>query len=270
MAKAKVTDTPKQEQTAIVPIVNQMGLVAAPDAALGFEGVDASDILISKVLLMQGLSNYVAEGKARTGELVDSLTGEVLAGVGAPFEFIPISSFKTWVEMEFVKPAKGDGKFEYVKQFPVTFENANLPMEQEIDGRKIRNDLCLNFYVLPVKEIEEMGAAAFPKLLTFRRTSYTAGKTLVSFAMRLKRAQLSLWSKSFKLTSAIKENDLGKFNIMNISMGADSSADARAVAYDWYKQIAASASKIKVDDSDLKKGEVAESPTPAHQSDIEY
>jgi hypothetical protein len=85
------------------------------------ESVDASDIIIPKVLLMQAISQLVEQDKAKQGDFVHSLD-EVVVGAkeDKPVEFIVLGMFKTLQTYE-------DNK--YVKTESLTPENAGLPYE---------------------------------------------------------------------------------------------------------------------------------------------
>src|SRR6478736_4784251 len=98
--------------------------VAEANTQPQLEGLVPSDIVIPKVLLMQGLSDLVAERKAQLGDIVRSTTAEKLGSPEKTLEFIPLS-FPTsqWV-IEMKKP--GGNKFEYKKMIPRTAANSQL------------------------------------------------------------------------------------------------------------------------------------------------
>ena len=86
------------------------------------QGVDASDIIIPKILLMQAISQLVEQDKAKQGDFIHSLD-EVVVGSkeDKPVEFIPLGMYKTLQTYE-------DNK--YIKTESLTPENANLPYEE--------------------------------------------------------------------------------------------------------------------------------------------
>src|SRR4051794_30344857 len=97
--------------------------VAAPMSLEGMEGIDASDILIPKLLLMQGLSELVAEGKFQMGDIVNSVTQAKLGDKTKSIEFIPIATFKTWVVMH---------DKQYAATLPQTLENKSWPRKGDV------------------------------------------------------------------------------------------------------------------------------------------
>lgn len=63
----------------------------------GLEDVDTKDIEIPRITLMQALSPQVADGTFKAGDLVQSVTSELLAPAGEPLSIIPVKRFKTWI-----------------------------------------------------------------------------------------------------------------------------------------------------------------------------
>jgi len=84
MTETKLTTTEKRS----IAVEN-------PQCAWGSEGVDTDDVKIPVLLMMQGLSDFVADGKAAMGDIVHSQTEKVIGGSKDPVRFIPLYSFKT-------------------------------------------------------------------------------------------------------------------------------------------------------------------------------
>ena len=57
-------------------------------AEWGTPDVDATDVVIPKILAQQGLSKFVTEGKAKFGDFCNSLTGEVLGDLSKPISLV--------------------------------------------------------------------------------------------------------------------------------------------------------------------------------------
>lgn len=236
--------------------------VALPteNLAWGSEGVDATDVVIPKLLLMQGLSNYVAEGKAALGDIVRSTTGEILGNAKKGVEIIPLLSYKTWKISE-----KVGNKFEFRSQEPITALNVNEPLEWTQGGSTWRRDRCLNFYVLLPSDVKREAAALdklktsgefpdpkdalLPCVLTFQRTSYGAGKALSTHFLQAASFNRPPAVSTFKLISKMDKNDQGTFFIYEVeNAGLTSEADL-AVCKRWYETI--TNSKVKVDEADM-------------------
>jgi len=75
----------------------------------------ANDIIIPKILPMQGLSVMVADGKAMMGEFRDSLSGEKLGSIAEPIPFIPFHVEKVWDILE----EDGD-QYKWVRSEPLS------------------------------------------------------------------------------------------------------------------------------------------------------
>lgn len=244
MAKAtkKEVATPTQEvaKTTLTSVPAAQG----PDAAWGSENVSGQDLLVSKLLVMQGLSKLVSDGDANVGQIRDSLEGKLLGGKEKPVDVIAFTSFRTWVIFE-----KIDGKDEYVKTEPMTPDNENWLGNEIVGGVEIRRDRCLNFYVLRPEEIKE--GMAFPYLVSFRRTSSQAGKKLSTFAAKLKAFGKPMAAKVVSLSVQAMENDKGKFFGFDVNITRDSTEAEIAEAKKWYLTL--KTAKVTVDDSDLKK-----------------
>ena len=223
------------------------GLPAVASGSWGSEGLDNKDLLIPKLLLMQGLSELVAEGKAAMGDFVNSVTGEVLGNKTKPVEVIPICTFKTWV----ISEKLGD-KFEYKEVVPWTTDNDAWKLEEMVNGVLLRRDRVLNYYVLLASEATR--ADCIPYLTSFRRTSYMAGRKIANHFGKCAMLDVPPASKTLKLTSNFEKNDLGNFYVYGVDEGRKTTDQELSKAYTWWKTL--SQNKHKVDDSDLVAKEV--------------
>jgi len=212
--------------------------------AWGSENVDAADIIVPKILLMQGLSKLVAADEAKQGEFRDSLTGALLGGKDKPLEFIPFHSTKTWVVFE---QAVG-GKAEYKETVPMTAHNKDWATEEQSSGGTVRRDRCLNYYVLLLDDIKS--GTYMPYMLSFRRTSYTAGRKLATIFAKLKMFKEPPASRVFTLSSRLEKNDLGQFYVADVGEKRRSSSEEMDAALNWYRVVRTAS--VVVDDSDLK------------------
>jgi hypothetical protein len=205
----------------------------------GMEGIDPSDILIPKLHLMQGLSDLVAEGKASMGDIINSTTGEKLGDKKDSIEFVPVSTFKTWVIFE-------DG--EYKQTIPMTPDNSHWLLEEQVGEMSVTRDKVLNFYVLLSKEVGN--GDAMPFVVSFRRTSYTAGKKVATHFAKMSMLRAAPYAKTLKLTCKFEKNDKGSYYVFDIEQGRKSTAEEVAAAEMWKPIVSRG---VKVDDSDLAK-----------------
>lgn len=257
------TVTKKQENKNVPAKKEETALSAPMDQAWGSEGLDSKDILVPKLLLMQGLSKKVNEGEAQQGQVVDSISGKVVGGIkniktkeGEPITMIAFSSFKTWIESEKI----GD-KYEYRKQYAMTPENADQAQEEVVNGISVRRDRCLNFYVLLKDQIAD--GTAFPYCVSFRRTSMKAGRKIATIAAQLKAlGSKPLAFKNLHLSVTHMQNDQGQFWGFDVGAGENSSTQELNEAFRWHQAL--KTSTVRVDDSDLKQPE--KSPAASEES----
>lgn len=243
MAKAQA----KTKEVAAAPKAGMLAKEAL--ASWGTEGLDNSDILVSKMLLMQGLSALVASGEANVGQIRDSLDGTLYGGMVKPKEIKPVevivfSSFKTCL---FFEPV--NGKEEYRWTEPSTPENQAYGKTVNIDGIDYVPYQCLNFYVLRTEDIKN--GRAFPYVVSFRSTSFFAGRKIVSIAAKCKQFKQPIASKVIGLSVISKENHKGKFFAFDVTTVRDSTSEEMAEAFKWYTDF--KKKTVRVDDSDLRK-----------------
>lgn len=245
MAKKETKETaPVAEEKALVSAANTavVAFEEAPESAWGAENISAQDIVIPKILLMQGMSKLVSDGRAAVGDLVDSITVEKLGNRKEPLSFIPFLTFKTWIESK----KKGE-KYEFVRQVPMDATNEDLPVEFTEGESIMRRDRSLNVYVLLPRDIAR-GEGVMPYVISFRRTSYQGGKTLATMIQKLAEFNKPAASKTFELIVADKENDKGKFVVLTVGEKGVTPRESMNLAYKWYKKVRAG---VKVDESDL-------------------
>jgi hypothetical protein len=257
---SKATQTSTKKAAALPVTMAKTDIALAPQGAWGSENVSSKDLIIPKILVMQGLSEAVSEGKAAIGDMIDSVSGEKIGNKANAVPFIPFYTFKTWIES--VK--KGD-KYEYIRQIPMDATNEDLPVEYQVDGAMYRRDRCINCYVLLPTTLDSNGGV-IPYLISFRRTSYTAGKKLSTFIAKLSDANQPAAAKNFALSVETKKNDKGTYMAFNVEPLEATKPEHLKVAYDWYLKV--KNTSVKVDDSDLRSEKVAAKAEASE--DVEY
>lgn len=210
--------------------------------------VDKRDFLIPKLLLMQGVSKLVQEEKARAGEIRGSIDQNKIAEKEGSVEIIPFSVYKTWVTLTKVGS-------EFVGQEPITAANYNKAREEIKDGVEVMNFETLNYYCLLPEEIKN--GMFLPYVVSFRSTSYQAGKTLETHRARLQEFGKPLPFKTFKLGSASKKNDKGSFYVYTIAESRDTTETELEAVKHWHAVVKQGAAKV--DDSDFKERDVTPS-----------
>ena len=79
----------KNEKAVATKSETAVSNVAHDLSAWGETEVTSKDIVIPKILCMQGLSDLVSDGKAKMGDFVDSLEGNILGDIDNPVAFVP-------------------------------------------------------------------------------------------------------------------------------------------------------------------------------------
>lgn len=231
-------------------------IVAAPTALATRAPVDlkkwgrpdltTQDIMIPKILAMQGMSKKVLAGEAKFGEFRDSLNDVVLGDEKNPMEFVPFFSEKVYVVM---RQAKGAKQFKFHHQEPITRANESheylcaLP-----DGGEEKWYRTMNFYVLLPSQIAE--GKELPHLLSFRSSSFKGGSRLMT-RMWVQNPQegMSPAGMVIQLSCEKKTNDQGTFVVMDVKAIRKATEEEEAVAEKWNTTVQSGA--VKVDHSDL-------------------
>lgn len=212
--------------------------------AFGAGPLSSDDIVIPKLLAMQGLSNYVTEGAAKFGDFVDSLNGQVIGSISEPIEFIPFYLEKVWIISK-----KIGNKYVFQAYEPVTTANENKPWEEIINGEEWKNEKCYNFYsILPHDP-------SLPYVIAFKSTSAKSGRELATQMYVKNRAAGKVPpAKVMKLFGSKEEKDGNKFVVMKSAVVRDSSQEEIASCLDWFKTITSGGASV--DSSDVSAPDV--------------
>ena len=216
----------------------------------GSEGISNSDILIPRLLLMQGTSEAVADGAAAQGDILRSTTKKVLAKKGESLQFIPLMSFKTWITSEKV----GD-KFEYRGEGPMDAKNEHWDLTftapATVGGKPVewRRDKSINIYTLLVDDIARMGKAVqamakgempnpedalMPCLVSFRRSSFRVGRQMLTFFKSCEQFKAPPASGIYKLGAVLEKGEKGNYHVFTAEQVGRSTVEQLGVAKSWY------------------------------------
>ena len=237
----------------------------------------SSDIVIPKLLLMQGQSEFVQENKAQLGRIVRSTTVQVLVEPGASLDFIPLKVTTGWAEKE-----KVGQKFEFRRSFPRTNSNDHLPWQfwrnaqsQDFDkpGMMGATEWCrvksIDVYALLPQdvdaftaemakaqesgEIPDLSKTVLPVVISFRSTSFNAGKAVTTFFAQVAEMALSvegLRASQYVLPLSAKpeKNDKGAYFIFEVGQAKKLDPKYAKQAQKWLETLTR-VKDIKVDDS---------------------
>ena len=96
-------------------IVEKKNEVAMPTGSWGAaDNLNVDEITLGRIWLMQALSGFVTDERAKQGEYRDSVSGDLLGDSKNPLEIMILGRYLTWMIM--------DGQ-EYKETLPVTDKN---------------------------------------------------------------------------------------------------------------------------------------------------
>lgn len=231
-----------------------------------YSSTEAKDLLIPKILLMQGSSARVKDlATHKAGDIIESINSRVYGSArdadAKSLKFIPIYMYKTWVKHEIFGK-----KMQYVETYPVTPENTSQRWESEeiIDNVKHTYKLTknINFYVMLEKDFGNV--LAVPHVLAFRSTSARSAAIIENWFSECSVAQKARiksdmngnlmlpFAKVFELGGKLeKDDDHSWFVFKTTEIEAMKENDPRiAQVFGWYKTVMKYDHTKKVDNSD--------------------
>jgi len=201
--------------------------------AFGDGGYSSQDVIIPKILVMQGLSQLVMDGVAKFGDFVNNQSQEVIGSLDAPVEFIPFHLDKVWIVSE-----KKGNKYEFSHIEPVTIANENRKWEEVVDGKELKNEKSFNFYsILP-------SDPSIPYILQFKGTSQRTGKELATqMYVKNKAAGLAPPAKVMSLKGNKVSNEKGTYVVLKTEISRETKREEMMECLTWYKSITSGKTK---------------------------
>jgi hypothetical protein len=242
--KSESKELKNQETAGEMTIANDL-------SAWGENEMSSRDMVIPKILCMQGLSDLVSDGKAKMGDFVDSLSNEVIGNIDEPVNFIPFHMEKIYI---ISKRDKGASRFEFDRIEPVG--NQDYPYEETIGNEEFKYEYTLQFYVLRPED------TTLPYVLSFKSTSLKAGKVLsTQMYVRNRAAGLVPPAYVMSLLGRKEKNDQGTFIVMDVKQGDKSTTDQISGCLEWLKIIKAGKAKVDHSSEGASKKEYASDET---------
>ena len=230
--------------------------LATPMAHQGPE-VLRSDILVPYVIVGQGTSEAVKDRKVQLGDIYRSTSLEILGNPDKPIEAI----FLHYPRALWVIEAKqrGSDRFQFVRQEPRNAANetdswsfwcddegteVDEGSKGAIEHRRVKQ--LLVFAILPADimaaevemkkaeegELPDPTKALTPVLLSFRSTSYKAGKEICTFFAQAESMKVPVWKYTLSVGCVLEKNDDGSFYVWKVDR-----TKAKAVKKDYWEQI---------------------------------
>lgn len=201
------------------------------------------DLIMPRAKLLQSNSPEIVDGVKglKNGMIINSLTKEEL-----PEIFIPIFMFNNWIRFN-----PRDKKDEnYCPDFApgAVIWKSNDPFDAKVEkeskfgpnGEKPVATRFMNF-------LSFFPSHDMPVVISFCNTSFKAGKKLLTL---IKFSRQDAFAKMYRLKSLPKENDLGKFNILDVEIAGDALDTDYKVAEAWYNSFKPRQKDIDIHDQD--------------------
>lgn len=200
---------------------------------------------------MQGQSQKVLSGEAKFGELRDNVDNKLMAEPSSPLDIIPLYLESVWITVEIEK----NGNRKFVGVMP-TAGNENLPFEEVQDGKNLVRMKTIVLCCLAQNEIEP--GESFPYLVSFRSTSFRAGKKLGTIFAKNEVKERDPWSVVLELSVTKTKNDKGTFAVLDVKQKRAATELEVSTAAKWFGKL--NQSNVKADYSDMETPEESAAP----------
>lgn len=219
-------------------------VTAIPEANWGgAKHTDTADIIIPRLMLMQGQSDAVKKRKAMYGDIIDSLSGQALGQHDKPVEIIPFFVLpKYWIVSDRVQK-----EWVFKKRVPYLPENAAWRYE-ETDAQgapMVQNILCMDFLCMVAGKLQE-----FPYSLSFRKTGTKVGKKLSTHFQKCEMRNVPAAKTVFKLGAVEESKNGNTYYVFTLEEGREANSEELAAAWKWFQDVNKSNANIKLDEGD--------------------
>lgn len=203
-------------------------------------GVEAGDLVIPSVQVMQNTSALVGDEKAKIGDIVNMATEEVIGGGDKSVRILPLKLFKT---LRTYDVSQG---FKFMGEQPLTPQAEKLVGEGEIDGKPVKHYATFNFFVLLKTDMDK--GEGFPCLLRFRSTGMNAGRSLATYLFKLVFLRKKPYSHFVELNTRKEKKDTNTYAVpvINTAKPTPATQQELEVAESWLAMLAAG--NYRVDD----------------------
>ena len=216
----------------------EVAAFVAPD--FQSEAVNVEDIVFPRIQLLQPISETVTDGKYAAGDIIDSVSGEVMGSPSKSVEIIPLRCRKYYKVTK-----KVDGKDKYVRIEPI---NSPADMQKEWnfveEGEQLARRPVMEIFVL-------VEGQEIPYIFRLSGMSFKGiGKSFYTAAFALPASQRKApFVRSLLITSKKEKNDKGVYFVYSFVNGKLSDADTYALANQWYE----STKNVKVREEDTNE-----------------
>jgi hypothetical protein len=202
-------------------------------------GVEATDLVIPSIQIMQNTSALVGDEKAKLGDIMNMQTEERLGGFDKAALVLPLKLFKTLRTYDVT-----NNGFKFLHESPLTNQNDKLQGEGLEDGVPVKRFQTFNFFVLLKKDLED--GEGFPCLLRFKSTGMNAGRTLATHLYKQVFFRKKPYSSFVSLGVKKEKKDTNTYGVPVITTKDAPQATAAELeaAESWLAMLAAGNYKI--------------------------
>lgn len=233
---------------------NELTEAALDPMSWGKVTLTKNDLIIPRLILMQGTSDSVKKKLAQLGEIRDSLNNTLLADENKPLQVIPFYVYKKFKEMQIIE-SKGKIEKEFLRHVVIQ-DNPSLPGynddlpwqdKEEIDGKEYSIDRIRTydvFFVLP-----ELGRDV-AYVMSFSSTNIKAAKNmLLQMALNQEQGKTPA-ANCFELKVSTKANDKNTWYIVEATLGRESTDQEQGKALKWYRRVQAGEAKAQEEEEE--------------------
>ncbi len=265
------------------------------------EEILKSDIIVPYVVVAQGLSDSVVQRKAQMGDIIRSTNFEKLGDPDKPIDVIFLNYPKAnWIIEKKAEAVKGkEARYEYQSVMERNAGNETLPWyySADADGNECaetapgakewrRVKQMVVFAILPadvdafteeMKKIDtdpdylpDPSKSVTPVILSFRSSSYKAGKEVATFFAQVKNVKKDIWKYQLKAGCSLTQNDDGSFYVWEVDRSkpkAVNAAHKETVEY-WAKIVNSKAVEELIIDvnGEGESYQTAQAPNASHSN----
>ena len=209
-----------------VAVVEQEMQVTETFVAPEFEGqaIDMNDIAFPKLIAMQPNSETVVDGVYSAGDIINSITGEVVGGVKKELEVYPLR-YRKYYKVE-------KGEKEWVRAEPITCkEDMDKAWDFEENGVLMTRRPVLEIFLM-APSVSEL-----PFLWRIQGMSYkNISKSFITMAFAMPQAQKKApFIRSLLIRTEKESNEKGNFFVYKFKLGKMTDAATYALCNQWYE-----------------------------------
>lgn len=233
----------KDEKDTALVAKQEAALAQQSNLPMGFEDEEAGDMIIPRVKVIQTLSPERKEGKAKEGDIINSLTLDHLNGKS----FVPVFKFNNNIDWR--DRSEGGG---------ILCIARDSKLGEKSDGTQLLCASCKRCEFDNTKQGKEalpkctkyinffgfITGERMPIILSFAKTSYNEGKKLYSLA---KVTMQNMWNYSYALNEKLLAKGGNEWYICVPSPAGATSEDDREFGLALYKMYRNTIQSVKFD-----------------------